>query len=240
MEISIVYEDDSLIVLDKPAGLSVNRSESQKGETLADWAEKKYKKSNIKYQKEGDKDFYNRAGIVHRLDKDTSGLLIIAKNPSSFANLQSQFAARTVLKKYQALVHGKVVPYVGIINAPVGRLPWNRRKFGVLSNGNQAQTSYLVKSIYHLNGNIYSLIEAKPTTGRTHQIRVHLKYLGHAIVGDRVYAGKKIYKEDLKFCPRLFLHAYFIAIIHPNSHKTLEIKIELPDDLRAVLTKLSK
>lgn len=271
MDIPIVFKDASLIVIDKPSGIVVNRSDTSNMETIQDWAETKYQIRQPADQKErSDKDtsdgvrsdtceveelesnFYNRAGIVHRLDKETSGLLIIAKNPQVFEDLQLQFKERKVTKKYITLVHGKVSPKEGEIRASVGRLPWNRERFGVLPGGREATTSYKVVSYYNspnspsylkrgLGGvNAYSLLEVTPHTGRTHQIRIHLKYLGHPVVSDRFYAGRKTAKKDVKFCPRLFLHATYLKFVNPGSKESLELKSDLPDDLKSVLDRISK
>ncbi|MBM3284024.1 RluA family pseudouridine synthase [Candidatus Gottesmanbacteria bacterium] len=231
MNIPIVYEDESLVVINKPAGVIVNRAVSVGKETIQDWTEKKYQISNIQYQKN---DFYSRSGIVHRIDKDTSGLLIIAKVPQAFYDLQSQFKQRSIVKKYTALVHG-LVSAEGEIKASIGRLPWNRERFGVIPGGRQAITSYKVISRYKLDSNTFTLLEVMPYTGRTHQIRIHLKYIGNTIVSDYFYGGRKTYREDLKFCPRLFLHAGYMKFKHPVSLALLEIRAGLPDDLKEVL-----
>ncbi len=233
MNIPIVFEDDYLLVVDKPIGVAVNRSENEKRETLQDWADDKIKDQRSKI-KDQENDFYRRAGIVHRLDKDTSGLLIIAKNPSVFLKLQQLFALHEVDKKYYALVHGKVTSRDGEINLPVGRLPWNRRKFGVIPEGRTAVTRYKVLEHYEE----YSFLDINPLTGRTHQIRIHFKSLGHSLVGDRLYAGNKVYEKDMSFCERLFLQAYFLSFIHPETGKKVEYKIELDRELRKVLSKL--
>ncbi len=268
MDIKIIYEDDYMLVINKPRGIIVNRAESVKVNTIQDWAEKKYQISNIKYQKEknpkdtsdggrlipiaigrshdsseverSEEAFYQRAGIVHRLDKETSGLLIIAKNADIFSKLQLQFRERTIEKKYLALVHGKVVPPQGEIKASVGRLPWNRERFGVLAGGRDATTSYNVITYYNFDDEIYTLLEVSPHTGRTHQIRIHLKYIGHTIVGDNFYAGRKTYRYDFKFCPYLFLHARYLKMLHPVTANILEISCDLPSELEEVLRKMQK
>lgn len=234
MEIPIIYEDDDLVVIDKPAGLVVNRSDSANRDTLQSWIEAEYR-----FPKVGNSDFFKRAGIVHRLDKDTSGLIIIAKNDESFKLLQQQFFQRIVSKKYQTLVHGKI-PQAGSINAPVGRLPWNRRKFGVIPDGRTAETNYKVVSYYKFKNNLYSLLLVTPITGRTHQIRIHLKYLGFPVVGDILYNGKKFIEEDRVFTNRIFLHACYLHFQIPGSYKWLELKSDLPENLLFVLTRLEK
>ncbi len=202
----VVFEDDSILVVDKPAGLVVNRAETQKEETLEDWAADKF--------------------IVHRLDKDTSGLLIIAKTTEALENLQSQFKNRGVTKKYLALVHGVLEPEEGTINAPIERSPFNRKHFGVFPGGRAAETGY--KTICHAGE--FSLLEVTPKTGRTHQIRVHLKYLGHPIVSDPIYGGRKNFQADKKFCPRLFLHAAYLKFNHPATGQVREFSCPLPDE----------
>ncbi len=217
----IVFEDQSLLVVEKPSGLVVNRAETQKEETLEDWAAGKVVG-------------VDRSGIVHRLDKDTSGLLVIAKTPEALANLQAQFKGRKVVKKYLALVHGKVEPKEGSINAPIERSPFNRKHFGVFPGGREAQTDYQTLSHY---GDL-TLLELTPHTGRTHQIRVHLKYINHPIVADPIYGGRKNYQADVKFCPRLFLHATSLKVKHPGTGEWLEFNSPLPSDLQAVVDKL--
>ncbi len=241
MEISVVFEDNALLVIDKPSGVVVNRAESVKEKTIQDWAQERIKICRVRIKnKEEAKEFYNRAGIVHRLDKDTSGLLIIAKTPEAFSNLQSQFKERVIEKKYQALVHGVLAPKEGGIKANIARLPWNREKFGIVSGGRAAFTSYKVVAYYKgLEGN-FSLLEVFPETGRTHQIRVHLKYLGFPVVSDSLYGGRKTWKRDLKFCPRLFLHAAYLKFKHPEDGRWIEVKSELPEDLKKVLEFLLK
>ncbi|MFZ5366274.1 MAG: RluA family pseudouridine synthase [Patescibacteria group bacterium] len=237
-EPTIVFEDSQILVIDKPAGMVVNRAETAKEETVQDWVEKKFKIENLKFKIE-------RAGIVHRLDKETSGLLLIAKTPEAFQNLQKQFKERKVKKKYLALVHGKVEPGVGEIRAPVGRLPWSREKFGIVPGGREAKTKYAViatrkytpqlltsKLTSHISPPQLTLLELIPETGRTHQIRVHLKYLGHPIVSDEKYAGRKTSREDRKWCPRMFLHASYLGFFHPKKGKWIEFSSPLPEDLK--------
>jgi len=244
MGIPVIYEDASLIAIDKPAGVVVNRAENVQQDTIQDWAEEKLKIKSENLPageaglKVGQEDFYKRAGIVHRLDKETSGILLIAKNPEVFLQLQLQFQNRTVTKKYQTLVHGLVKPPEGLINVPLGRLPWDRKKFGALVSGRPAETSYKVISYYQYHNQQYSFLEVTPHTGRTHQIRIHLKYLGHTVVGDMLYAGRKIYQEDLQFCSRLFLHAVYLSFQHPVTFKMIEINCKLSIPLQSVLNNI--
>ena len=250
MEPKVIFEDDEFLVLEKPSGMVVNRAESVKESTVQDWAERKLsceagsrsagKIQSVDWQDRGEKlqDFYGRAGIVHRLDKETSGLLLVAKTPEAFADLQRQFKERVVKKRYLTLVHGKVVPEEGEVRAPVGRLPWNREKFGVIAGGREAVTRYKVIHYYTMHSSPYTLLEAYPETGRTHQIRIHLKYLGHALVGDEAYAGRKTSHQDRTWCPRLFLHASYLGFQHPKKREWMEFESKLPQELQAMINKL--
>ena len=239
-DIKVIYEDSDILVLDKPAGITVNRSDTTRGEeTVQDWIEKniKLKPPNLKGNEKTD--FYKRSGIVHRIDKETSGILLVAKNIESFEGLQSQFKERLIEKTYLALVHGKVIPEVGEISVPVGRLPWNRKKFGVLAGGREAVTKYKVLSILYLvsgkKEEPMSLLELYPKTGRTHQIRVHLKYFNHPIFADFLYAGRKTARDDRKVLNRVFLHAHKISFTHPVTNKQISLESPLPEELAKII-----
>ncbi len=228
----VIFQDESLFVIDKPSGWIVNEATTTGNQlVLQSWL------SKMDYPLAGSREY--RSGIVHRLDKETSGILLVAKTKDAFENLQKQFKERKVEKTYTALVHGKVEPEVGEIKAPVGRLPWRRDRFGVLPGGREAITKYKVLSIKYLVSNKhkkeFSLLELYPKTGRTHQIRIHLKHLGHPIVSDEFYAGRKTARADRVWCPRLFLHASSIKFTHPISDQKLEFKSELASDLQEAL-----
>ncbi len=256
-DIRIIYEDDDILIVDKPAAMTVNRAETTRGEvTVQDWMEKRLEldsrtprgicdlcgndKKGSGNDKEGD-DFYDRGGVVHRLDKETSGVLILAKTPEAFIELQRQFKERIVKKVYLALVHGKLVPMEGEIKAPVGRLPWNRRQFGIVAGGREAVTFYKVKAYYRgKGGELLTLVELNPKTGRTHQIRVHLKYIGYPIFADFLYAGRKTARDDRRVLGRVFLHAAKIAFIHPKTGKEVMFESTLPARLAGVLEQLEK
>lgn len=248
-EIPVLYEDSEILVIDKPAGITVNRAETTHGKlTIQDWAEDKigihYEISKIKYNEVGwtpEHDFSQRGGIVHRLDKETSGMLVLAKTPAAFARLQSQFKERTVQKTYLALAHGKLLPRVGDINVPVGRLPWNRNRFGILPGGRESKTLYTVLGYYQTPAKeTLSLIELSPQSGRTHQIRVHLKYLNHPIISDELYGGRKTARNDRKVLQRLFLHAAKLSFTHPTTGVILSFESPLPSDLSQFLHSLVK
>jgi 23S rRNA pseudouridine1911/1915/1917 synthase len=233
MEPKIIYEDDDLMVLDKPPGWIVNDVyTSKKQPTVQAWLEKK------DYDIAGNKTL--RSGIVHRLDKETSGVMIVAKNRDCFRDLQDQFKERLIKKKYLALLHGKLEPRVGEIDVPVGRLPWSKERFGVLPGGRGSQTKYKVLDHYLKDNEYYSYVEFYPRTGRTHQIRIHAKYLGKPIVSDEFYAGRKTSRKDKTWCPRLFLHARSIKFRHPGTLSKIELKASLPSDLNRVFKKLLK
>jgi len=233
MDIPILFEDEMVLVVDKPPGLVVNRAESVKGETVQDWVEKKDKDFFAKWKGENE-EFFNRSGVVHRIDKETSGILVIAKTPEAFVELQRQFKERIVKKTYRAIVHGDVVPEEGEIRAPVGRLPWNREHFGIVPGGKEAITKYKKLSIVKKE-EPFSLLELYPETGRTHQIRVHLKYINHPILGDYLYAGRKVGRDDRVWVPRVMLHAYKIEFLHPSSGNHIAIEAPIPDDMKRIM-----
>ena len=238
--LKIIFENNDFMVVDKDSGITVNKSDTTNNQsTLQDLIEK-----SGKLDKSGeDEEFLNRGGIVHRLDKETSGLLIVAKNANAFRTLQSQFKERKVKKSYVALAHGKILPEKGEINVPVGRLPWNRKRFGVLSGGRNAITSYRVISnfIRQIGGSneILSFVHLYAKTGRTHQIRVHLKYINHPIFADPLYGGRKIAREDRKLLSRIFLHAKTLKFLDPKTGDELEFESPLPQELSDLLEKLS-
>lgn len=223
----IIFEDPHFLVIDKPYGVVVNNAETTKSETIQQWSDTRQNKDVNLVSTE----FYEKSGIVHRLDKDTSGVLVIAKTEAAYLNLKAQFQERTTIKKYLALVHGIVEPPVGTINAPIERNPFNRMRYGIFPGGREAITNYKIYKIYKN----YTLLEVSPKTGRTHQIRVHMKYIKHEIVSDPIYGGRKQIREDLKFCPRLFLHAASLTIKHPITGESMTFTSPLPDELQKVL-----
>lgn len=230
----IIFEDDSFYVINKPSGWITDSANTTKDQPVL----QKWVSDNLQFQIN---DFEHRNGIVHRLDKETSGILLVAKTKEAFEDLQKQFKARDVNKTYTALVHGRVEKN-GFVDASIGRLPWRRDRFGVLPDGREALTEYIKIADYKLENDDYTLLDLKPKTGRTHQIRVHLKHIGYPIVSDEFYAGRKTARHDRKWCKRLFLHAGGISFMHPKTLKRVEFKSETPDDLLealAILTKLT-
>jgi 23S rRNA pseudouridine1911/1915/1917 synthase len=237
MKPSIIFEDGQILVIDKPMGVVVNRAETVSGETLQDWIE-----SNFNFQISSIANLRN--GIVHRLDKDTSGVMVVAKTQDAFSELQRQFKAREVGKVYLVLVHGFVEPKEGSMSLPLSRNRRERERFAVSARGKKSKTNWQVsryfKSVKKAGVNPrgyqgFSLLEVRPETGRTHQIRVHLSHLRHPIVGDARYTGKKRAVEDRKWCPRQFLHAFRLSFDHPQTKKRVEFEAKLPRDLKKVL-----
>lgn len=241
----IIYEDSYLLVVDKPSGMVVNNAETTKNfYTLQEWTKKYLKISVTESEDEKERIFFERSGVAHRLDKETSGILLIGKNPQALASLMLQFKEKKILKTYIALVHGKLTPASGEIQVPIGRLPWNRTHFGVLPEGRQSQTLYKVVKYCILEegkkSEILSLVEAYPKTGRTHQIRVHMRYLGHPIFADSLYAGRKNIRRDRKILPRHFLHAKRVQLLHPVSGKQISFTSEIPAELAIFLEGLNE
>ena len=237
--IKILYEDKGLIVLDKPSGITVHPGAGQKNHTLVDFLTKKYGKnlSNLSG--------INRPGIVHRLDKDTSGLLLIAKNNKIHKLLQEKFQKREINRLYLAIVWGLLKKSNGTFTMNIGRNPKNRKKFSIFKvGGKKAITKYKVKKIF---SNVASLIECKLLTGRTHQIRVHLSSSGNSIIGDKKYGKNKfkllknVDKSLISYITtfkRQALHAYFLSFIHPTKKEKIQINSELPSDFNNLIQNL--
>jgi 23S rRNA pseudouridine1911/1915/1917 synthase len=225
MPLRIVYEDGDLVVVDKPPGLVVHPAPGHEGGTLVNALLARY--PDLPMDQEG------RPGIVHRLDKDTSGLIVVARSEEVRRALQAQFKAGEVLKVYLSLVEGSVEPRNGIIDAAIGRDARNRKRMAVVrTGGRRAVTEYRV--LEHLDG--HSLLELRPQTGRTHQVRVHLAFIGHPVVGDSVYGRRK---QRLRI-GRQFLHAHRLAFQHPSSGRRMEFVSDLPADLEQALEGLRR
>jgi len=202
IDLPILYEDDDVLVLNKPAGVLTHSKGALNTEaTVASFIKPKLKDKTLSG---------NRAGIVHRLDRATSGVIITAKNEKALQWLQKQFATRKVTKIYRAIVEGVPKPPHAIIDAPIERNPKKPQTFKVASGGRRAITNYKLIKILNKSSNSYSLLELNPQTGRTHQLRVHLKYIGRPIVGDRVYG----HTGD-----NLYLHAVSLELTLPSGRK---------------------
>lgn len=223
IELDIVYEDDDVIVVNKPQGMCVHPAPGNETGTLV----------NALMYHCGDKlsaiNGVIRPGIVHRIDKDTSGLLIVAKNNEAHLFLSEQLKERKALRKYYALVNGNIRDDEGTIDKPIARHPNDRKKMAVVYGGREAVTHFKVLERY--NG--YTLVECTLETGRTHQIRVHMASIGHSIVGDRVYGIKK---EKIKTNGQL-LHAKTIGFIHPKTGEEMRFTSNLPNYFEEILEK---
>ena len=242
IDIDIVYEDDDLVVVNKPAGMVVHPGHGNYSGTLIN--------ALIYHFENLPKNSSNRPGLVHRLDKDTSGLLVIAKNDESMVHLSNQFAEKISKREYIALVWGNVIDDIGKIDNYIGRNPKNRLQNIVLDddkidNGKRAITNYEVLSRF----NYVSLVKCNLETGRTHQIRVHMKHIGHTLFNDERYGGDSIlkgttftkYKQFVENCfkllPRQALHAKTLGFTHPKTGKFMQFDSELPEDFQSCIYK---
>lgn len=225
ISIEIVYEDDDLLVVNKPKGMVVHPAAGNYSGTLV---------NALLYHCKDRLSSINgviRPGIVHRIDKNTSGLLIVAKTDKAHLGLAEQIKAHTFTREYQAVICGRLKENTGIIEAPIGRHPIDRKKMCVTErNSKYAKTEYTVLEEY--SG--YSLVKLKLFTGRTHQIRVHMAYIGHPVFGDDVYG------KASKLCEGQCLHAKKIGFVHPIDGKYYEFDSELPDYFKSVINKLKK
>lgn len=228
-KIEIVYADKDFIVVNKPAGIAMHGGASVRGKTLADFLVEKFPE----LKKVGD-DPAVRPGMVHRLDKDTSGVLLVARTEQTFHDLKNLFKTRQIEKIYLALVIGRVVPRTGTIDLKIGRLIKRPALRGTgqsrIKNEREAKTEYHV--LKYVNG--FTLLEVKPKTGRMHQVRVHLRAIGYPVAGDKLY-GKK--NTDPKGLFRQFLHASSLSFSYPEG-KRWRFEADLPDDLAFVLKNL--
>lgn len=236
MNIRIVYEDENLLVINKPAGLIVHpKNATDTQESVVSWLKKECPGiENIGEPFVASGAESERAGIIHRLDKDTSGLLIIAKNQPAFDYLKKQFQARTIQKHYLALVYGRPKQGSGVIDAPLGRIGLKRTvklDGKKLIDSKPAVTEYSISRSFEK----FSLLDVSPQTGRTHQIRVHLQSIGCPIAGDPVYGPKGWQKPE--GLTHLFLHAYKLSFTTPDG-KALTLEADLPQDLQKVLSML--
>lgn len=220
--LNIVYEDSDLLVVDKPAGLTVHPAPGHPSHTLVN-AILAHCPHLSGVGSSG------RPGIVHRLDKNTSGLMVVAKNDAAQQNISAQIKARSVAKRYLVLVVGHLSPDRGIIEAPIGRDPGNRKRMAVVSGGKEARTQYRV--VKYMDN--YTLLEVSPETGRTHQIRVHLAAIGYPVVGDEVYGTRS------SFLKRQFVHAHHLGFRLPSTGEQVELNSELPPDLEEALKLIS-
>ena len=225
--LEILFEDATLMVINKPAGMVVHPGAGNTTGTLVN--------AVLAHAPEvaeaGDED---RPGVVHRLDKETSGIMLIAKTDAALVNLQSQFRLRSIHKTYFALCVGQFVPARAIINKPIGRNPMSRQRMSILATGREAVTEVAVLA----TAERHSLVKAFPRTGRTHQVRVHLASLGFPIVGDALYGGLAGARDALaqRLVPRHLLHAVHIEFVHPLTGLSCSFDAEMPGDFSAALS----
>lgn len=224
MNLDILYEDRDVLVVNKPRGMVVHPAPGHTTGTLVNGLLAHCKDlSGI--------NGVMRPGIVHRIDKDTSGLLMVAKNDFAHQHLVNQLVNKTVTRKYEAVVHGVIPHDHGTIDAPIGRDPKDRQRMAVVDNGKSAITHFRVLNRFKK----FTHIECELETGRTHQIRVHMKYIGYPLAGDPKYGPKK----TLEFNGQV-LHARVLGFVHPKTEEYLEFTSELPQDFQAVLEDLTQ
>ena len=221
--LDIVYEDDDVIVINKPQGMVVHPAPGHDEHTLVNALLYHCPLSTINGT--------FRPGIVHRIDKDTSGLLMVAKNDKAHRSLAKQLKDKTNIREYVALEHGRIAEDEGTINAPIGRSLKDRKKQAVVKDGRNAVTHFEVLKRYR----DYTFVKCILETGRTHQIRVHMKYIGHPLVGDPLYGPKKTIKGNGQF-----LHAGKLGFVHPTTGKLLIFEAPLPKIFQECLEKLDK
>jgi len=232
--LDIIFEDDFLIIVNKPSGMVVHPAAGHHSDTLVNYLAHHTSLSNPES---------SRPGIVHRIDKDTSGLLVVAKDNETHENLAKQFERHSIQRIYQAIIWGVPKTGKGRIDQPIGRHPANRKKFAVRGSGKNAVTHWqILKRFTHL-----CLIECQLETGRTHQIRVHLNSIGHSVLGDPVYGRfrtfAKKYPEELKNTLKQVsgqsLHAISLGFIHPKTHEDMNFQSALPIEMQKVLSVLN-
>jgi 23S rRNA pseudouridine1911/1915/1917 synthase len=223
VEVPVAYVDDDVVVVDKPPGLVVHPGAGHDRGTLVAGLLARFPE----IEGVGEPD---RPGIVHRLDRDTSGLLVVARTPEAHASLVAQLAARTVTRRYLALVVGHPEARQGLVDAPIGRSPRQPTLMAVRADGKEARTRYEVQEVFD-SPSPTTLVTCQLETGRTHQIRVHMKAIGHPVVGDGRYGGGRSKVAS----PRVFLHAAHLRFAHPRTGRPVEHDSPLPDDLAAVL-----
>jgi len=245
VSLDIIFEDESLIILNKPSGVVVNVSKTSPSGTIQNELQKMFEENSWVGQSDGDggddnstaSEFAKRTGIVHRLDKDTSGVLLIAKDEEAFHNLKNQFKNREVQKEYLALVLGELSDPVIEVNAPIGRNPERRTRMAVVDGGRKAETRFELDCVTEYEDEKLSLVKCCPKTGRTHQIRVHLSAMKHPIISDPIYMTRKQFEKFESFSDRLMLHAWKLRFNHPKNQKELFFEAPLPKMFTEICSK---
>ena len=226
ISLDIVYEDEDVIVIDKPKGMVIHPAPGHSDDTLV---------NALMFHCGDSLSGINgelRPGIVHRIDRDTTGLIVACKNDSAHISLSKQLQEHSITRRYLALCHGLFRESCGVVDAPIGRQRSDRKKMGVVEGGRHAVTHYRVIEAYKAA----SLIECRLETGRTHQIRVHMSYIHHPLYGDEVYG----LRSDRNMGCGQFLHAYVLGFIHPSTGRYMEFRSELPDYFKKQIEKLRK
>ena len=230
--LNVIYQDNAIIIIDKPAGLVVHPGAGNPNHTLA----------NALLNFDKNLEAVPRAGIIHRLDKETTGIMVVARTPESHTFLVNRLQERTIKREYQALVCGQIVSGASIENK-MGRHPIHRTKMAVTNSGKIATTHYrVIKKYQH-----YTHLHVQLETGRTHQIRVHMSHIKHPIIGDPVYGNNNSIRKGLdpnlreiiKNFKRQALHAYSLELPHPDTEERMQFSAELPEDMRALITALN-
>ena len=228
LPLSIVYEDETFLVVNKAAGMVTHPGAGQKNHTLL----------NALLYHAPILEQLPRAGILHRLDKDTSGLLVVAKTMLSFNHLTRQLKKRSIKREYQAIVYGRLISG-GSINCPIGRHPIERKRMAVVETGKKAVTHYRILEKYRAHTRLHVILE----TGRTHQIRVHMAHLHHPLLGDQIYGGRspltkgmtQTLIQALRLFKRQALHAYVLGFLHPMTQEFVRFEIDLPEDMKELI-----
>lgn len=228
-DVKVIFENENFLVIEKPINFVVNRSETTKDSTLQDWIEEKVL-LNLENDEDSSSDFYDRSGLVHRIDKDTSGILLIAKTEEYFDYLQGIFKTREVEKRYIVMTMGNIEDDRFEVDAPIGRNPNNRFKYAIIRDAKEAQTYFEKIKTVKINDFDFTLLYAFPRTGRTHQIRVHLGANGTPVAGDKIYLSEK----ELEFCKsckidRLMLHSLSIKFRGMNDEEFF-FQTEIPKE----------
>jgi 23S rRNA pseudouridine1911/1915/1917 synthase len=247
--LNVLYEDEDVIAINKPAGLVVHPAAGNTSGTIVN--------AMLAYSPNlSDVGDEHRPGIVHRLDKETSGVLLVAKTDAAYKALQAQFKARAIKKTYVALCVGRVEPNRGLINKPIARDPSHRQRMAVVAGGREAVTEYAVQEVFKVSGSrfqvpgshqpanlqpaTYSFVRIHPQTGRTHQIRVHFASLGFPLVGDALYGAVRRDALSKTLAPRQMLHASELSFEQPSSRKAIKLYAPIPEDMGGVIAELGE
>lgn len=223
--VSVIFEDDHLLIVDKPSGITVHPGPGHKDDTLVNGLLKLYPEIALVGQPD-------RPGVVHRLDLDTSGLLLFARTPEAYTSVGKAMRERAIKRTYTALVHGHVTPETGTVDAPIGRDPANRRRQAIVDSGREARTHY--RTVERLE--TATLLEVELDTGRMHQIRVHMAAIGFPVLGDPTYGRS----PNISGLTRQFLHASKLRFAHPITGEQMEQELPLPYELASVLDSMRR